>query len=82
VNGYGYFSAMIGETRFDNYESAVASAMFWSVFYATAASALLAATLLTFERCLGRLRDRPTRPRLWPTAKTRRIPAPIVAEEF
>jgi ABC-type transport system involved in multi-copper enzyme maturation permease subunit len=80
--GVGYFSAMIGETRFHDFQLTVASAMFWSVFYATTAGGLLAATLLTFDRCLGRLPDRPALPRLRPPAEMRRKPAPVLAEEF
>ena len=80
--GVGYFSAMIGETRVHNYPSTVVSALLWSVFYATAAGGLLAATLLTFDHCLGRLPDRPARPQIRPRAKMRRKPAPVLAEEL
>jgi len=80
--GVGYFSAMMGEPRSNNYEPAVASAMLWSVFYATAAGGLLAATLSTFDRGLGRLPDRPAPPRLRPPPKVRGEPTRVVAEEF
>jgi ABC-type transport system involved in multi-copper enzyme maturation permease subunit len=78
--GVGYFSAMIGSPQFGNYGLTVASAIFWSVFYVTAAGGLLAATLLTFNRCLGRLPDRPARPRLKPPASMRRISSPMLRE--
>ena len=64
--GVGYFSAVIGEPGTNAYESAVASAMFWSVFYATVAGGLLTATLLSFDRCLGRVPDGPALPGLMP----------------
>ena len=76
--GVGYFSAMIGVER--PYESAAASAILWSGFYAAAASGLLAATLLTFDRCMGRIPDRPALPRLRPPARMRRQPGPVLAE--
>jgi hypothetical protein len=66
--GVGYFSAMIGAPGFNNYEQVVAAAIFWCVVYFTAAGGLLAATLLTFDRCLGRVPDRPVVPRLRPSA--------------
>ena len=82
VFGVGYFSAMIGAPPSRNYEPDFAAAMFWSGFYATAAGGLLAATLLTFDRCLGRRPDRPALPRLRLPVKLRRKPAPVVTEEF
>ena len=80
--GVGYFSAMIGETRFNRFPSTAVSAIFWCVCYSAAAGGLLAATLLTFDRCLGRVPDGPAPPRLRPPARMRRKPAPVVAEEF
>jgi hypothetical protein len=80
--GVGYFSAMIGAPLFRNYPSAVAAAIFWSAFYVTVAGGLLAATLLTFNRCLGRLSDSRALSWLRPTARFWRKPAPVVAEEF
>ena len=53
--GVGYFSAMIGETRGPAYPFAAGAALFWSLAYAAVAGVLLAATLATFDLCLGRV---------------------------
>ena len=71
--GVGYFSSTIGPDPLNHYQSTFVSAIFWSVFYATAAGALLAATLRTFDGCLGRLPERPALPRLGPRARVRQF---------
>ena len=67
--GVGFLSAVIGQPGTDAYKSAVGSAMFWSVFYATVAGGLLTATLLSFDRCLGRVPDGPGLTGLMPSAQ-------------
>jgi hypothetical protein len=82
--GIGFFSAVIssdvGPQRL--WPEMAFAALFWIVAYTAAAGVLLVATLLTFDRCLGRVSDRSSLPGVRPVARGRKKPAPAIAEEF
>jgi ABC-type Na+ efflux pump permease subunit len=61
--GVGMLTAAMTEGPPDHlWESCATWAIIWIVVYATAALALLAASLAIFDRCLGRASDRPGKP--------------------
>jgi hypothetical protein len=57
----------------------IAWAIVWIVVYTLSAILLLLATLLTFDRCLGRISDRPGRP--LPASKPKPKAEPILSLE-
>jgi hypothetical protein len=79
--GIGFFCAVIDEhTPSEYWPSAPLWAAFWFAEYATAAFWLLVATLLTFDRCLGRISSRPLRRRFGPGTTVMK-PEPMLVEE-
>ncbi len=59
--GTGFYSAVIAGTGgpADMYRVMIGWSIFWMLAYSTTAAALLAATLATFNRCLGRMDEGP-----------------------
>ncbi|MFL5515583.1 MAG: hypothetical protein ACJ8DJ_05465, partial [Gemmatimonadales bacterium] len=80
--GVGLFSSVI-EHRSPTHmwPRILASALFWIAAYTATAVVLLAATLATFDRCLGRISDRSSRPTLNPSARSLRKPVPVLVDE-
>jgi ABC-type transport system involved in multi-copper enzyme maturation permease subunit len=66
--GAGDLTFLAGESSVRNWSSFVGWVSFWTIAYLVAAGALLAATLVTFNRCLGRLPERGQAPlrKPWP----------------
>ncbi len=79
LTGVGILSALLaGEGPRHELVGQAAWTVFWTSAYAGVAIALLLATLCTFNRCLGRIDDRPAKPADGPTrAATRPGPAPL-----
>jgi ABC-type transport system involved in multi-copper enzyme maturation permease subunit len=70
--GVGLLTFLLGDQGGDRAEIYLWD-VFWIVAYLSAAIALLAATLLTFDRCMGRVAQRPRPVRTWKPPR-RRVP--------
>ena len=80
--GVGFLTATIAQPSMDEWPTAAFAAFFWTLEYATAAGVLLLATLLIFDRCLGRLPDRWAPRRLAPATKRLSLkPAAVILND-
>lgn len=79
VSPFYFAGGLAADLNHPSSRSHLGWAVFWTVVYAAAAVALLGATLLTFNRCVGRVEDglpppRPERPRTANLAGVRELP--------
>ena len=67
----------------DFWPRAAVAAACWIAVYATAAAVLMVATRYTFDRCLGRIPDRPIVPPVVPDAgRPKWKPAPAILDDY
>jgi MFS family permease len=81
--GVGYFSAGLAGPGFNAWPDVALWGLFWLVFYTAVALLLLKATLVSFDRCLGRIPEPLARPRFpRATRKRKRKRARLVTDDY